>query len=48
MARMGISSVTAYRGAKVFEAEGLDLELAKMYGVHSRYSGFGINELAHL
>ena len=48
MGRMGISSVTAYRGAKNFEAEGLHHELATMYGLHSRYSGFGINELAHL
>lgn len=48
MARLGISSVTAYRGAKVFEAEGLDKNVAEMYGVGSIYSGLGLHELSYI
>ena len=48
MARMGVSSVSAYRGAKIFQAFGLDKELAALYGVRSEFGGFGLRELAQL
>lgn len=48
MARMGISSISAYRGAKVFQAFGLDPDLAALYGVRSEFGGFGLRELAQL
>ena len=48
MARMGISSVTAYRGAKVFQAIGLDKELADLYGVNSEIGGFGLKEIVQI
>jgi len=48
MARMGISSVSAYRGAKIFQAYGLDPDLAALYGVRSEFGGFGLRELAQL
>lgn len=48
MARMGISSVTAYRGAKVFQAIGLEKELAELYGVTSEIGGFGLKEMVQI
>ena len=48
MARMGVSSVSAYRGAKIFQGYGLDPDLASLYGVRSEFGGFGLRELAQL
>ncbi len=48
MARMGISRVSAYRGAKIFSAYGLDKELACMFGVESRVGGVSFSDLAKI
>jgi glutamate synthase domain-containing protein 2/glutamate synthase domain-containing protein 1/glutamate synthase domain-containing protein 3/ferredoxin len=46
MARVGISTVTAYRGTKAFNAYGVDPELAKQLGLHSDLGGVGLTEIA--
>ncbi len=45
MARMGISSVSAYRGTKGFTAIGLDADLAELFGVKSVLGGLGLRDL---
>ena len=47
MARMGISSLDAYRGAQLFEAVGLDAELVEtcLVGTPSPLGGIGFDEL---
>jgi glutamate synthase (NADPH/NADH) large chain len=48
MSKMGISTIASYTGAQVFEAIGLDRELAGCYfeGTVSRLGGVGIDVLA--
>jgi glutamate synthase (NADPH/NADH) large chain len=48
MSKMGISAVTSYRGAQVFEAIGLGQDLVDEYftGTVSRLGGVGLDELA--
>ncbi|HEY2672507.1 MAG TPA: glutamate synthase large subunit [Rugosimonospora sp.] len=48
MSKMGISTVTSYCGAQVFEAIGLDGELIDRYftGTSSRIGGMGLAEIA--
>jgi glutamate synthase (NADPH) large chain len=48
LSKLGISTVTSYRGAQAFEAIGLDKELIDTYftGTTSRIGGVGIDELA--
>jgi ferredoxin len=48
MARMGISRVSAYRGAKIFSAYGLNADLATRFGVESRLGGISFSDLAKL
>jgi glutamate synthase (NADPH) large chain len=47
MSKMGISAVSSYRGAQLFEAVGLDHEVVEMafHGVSSRIEGAGFAEL---
>ena len=47
MSKMGISTVSSYRGAQLFEAVGLDREIVDLAfcGVASRIRGSGFNEL---
>lgn len=49
MSKMGISAVSSYRGAQLFEAVGLASEVADMAfcGVASRIEGAGFEELEH-
>ena len=48
MSKMGISTVSSYCGAQVFEAIGLDSELVDRYftGTSSRIGGIGLAEIA--
>src|SRR5207245_7607610 len=48
MSKMGISTVSSYCGAQVFEAIGLDGELVDRYftGTSSRIGGIGLTEIA--
>ncbi|GIH19119.1 glutamate synthase large subunit [Rugosimonospora africana] len=48
MSKMGISTVSSYCGAQVFEAIGLDEELIDRYftGTSSRIGGIGLTEIA--
>ena len=48
MSKMGISAVSSYHGAQIFEAIGLDDELVEMAfrGTPSRVSGIGLEEIA--
>jgi len=48
MSKMGISTVSSYCGAQVFEAVGLDGELVDRYftGTSSRIGGIGLGEIA--
>ncbi len=48
MSKMGISTVTSYCGAQVFEAIGLDAKLATRYftGTASRIGGIGLDGIA--
>src|SRR5438874_1418924 len=48
MSKMGISTVSSYCGAQVFEAVGLDPELVERYftGTSSRIGGIGLAEIA--
>ncbi|MDR0626782.1 MAG: glutamate synthase large subunit, partial [Bifidobacteriaceae bacterium] len=48
MSKMGISTVSSYRGAQVFEAVGLSADLVDKYftGTTSRIEGIGLDELA--
>jgi glutamate synthase (NADPH/NADH) large chain len=48
MSKMGISTVSSYCGAQVFEAIGLDQELVNRYftGTSSRIGGIGLLEIA--
>jgi glutamate synthase (NADPH/NADH) large chain len=47
MSKMGISTVSSYCGAQVFEAVGLDAKLVRRYftGTASRISGIGLAEI---
>ncbi|MGC1210141.1 MAG: glutamate synthase large subunit [Micromonospora sp.] len=47
MSKMGISTVSSYCGAQVFEAVGLDTRLVERYfrGTPSKISGIGLNEI---
>ena len=49
MAKMGISTIRSYRGAKIFEAIGLSESLLKTYfGTdHSSIGGVGLKTIAH-
>ncbi|CAM3478546.1 glutamate synthase large subunit [Stackebrandtia soli] len=48
MSKMGISTVSSYCGAQVFEAIGLDQRLVRRYftGTDSRIGGIGLTEIA--
>jgi len=48
MSKMGISTLSSYRGAQVFEALGLSQELIDLYftGTTSRLGGIGLDEIA--
>jgi glutamate synthase (NADPH) large chain len=48
MSKMGISTVSSYCGAQVFEATGLDRRLVERYftGTTSRIGGIGLDEIA--
>jgi len=48
MSKMGISTVSSYRGAQVFEAIGLSQELVDSYftGTYSRMGGIGLDVIA--
>jgi glutamate synthase (NADPH/NADH) large chain len=48
MSKMGISTVSSYCGAQVFEAIGLDAELVERHftGTSSRIGGIGLTEIA--
>lgn len=48
MSKMGISTIRSYRGAKLFEAIGLDAELARTYfgGTTSNVGGIRLDEIA--
>ncbi|MDP9189937.1 MAG: glutamate synthase large subunit, partial [Actinomycetota bacterium] len=48
MSKIGISSISSYRGAQIFEAVGLDREMVDRHfsGTPSRLSGIGLDELA--
>jgi glutamate synthase domain-containing protein 2/glutamate synthase domain-containing protein 1/glutamate synthase domain-containing protein 3/ferredoxin len=48
MARMGISSLSAYRGAKGFSAIGIDATLADLYGVRSELGGLGLQDVSRI
>ncbi|RAP32559.1 hypothetical protein DID75_04685 [Candidatus Marinamargulisbacteria bacterium SCGC AG-410-N11] len=45
MARMGISTMSAYRGIKGFTAYGIDDELAQLFGVNDLVGGLSFHEL---
>jgi glutamate synthase domain-containing protein 2/glutamate synthase domain-containing protein 1/glutamate synthase domain-containing protein 3 len=49
LSKLGISTVSSYRGAQAFEAVGLDHEFVENWfrGTHSRLGGVGIEELAY-
>ncbi len=49
MAKMGISDVASYRGARLFDAVGLDRRLCRRFfgGVSSAVGGIGIDRLQH-
>ena len=49
MAKMGISTIRSYRGAKIFESIGLNESLLKTYfGTEtSTVGGIGLNTIAH-
>jgi glutamate synthase (ferredoxin) len=49
MSKMGISTLSAYRGAQVFEAVGIKAELVEKYfaGTPTRIEGVGIEDLAN-
>jgi glutamate synthase (NADPH/NADH) large chain len=48
ISKLGISTVSSYRGAQAFEAIGLDRKLVDAWftGTHSRLGGVGVEELA--
>ena len=48
MSKIGISSISSYRGAQIFEAVGLDTELVERHftGTPSRIGGIGLADLA--
>ena len=48
MSKMGISTISSYRGAQVFEAIGLNSEVVREYftGTPSRLDGIGLNGIA--
>ena len=48
MSKMGISTIRSYRGAKIFEAVGLNEELSNAYfgGLSSRIGGIRLDEVA--
>jgi glutamate synthase (ferredoxin) len=48
MSKMGISTLSSYRGAQIFEAIGLDRDLVEkhFYGTPSQLGGVGLTELA--
>lgn len=46
MARVGISTVSAYRGTKAFNAYGFDSDLAKSLGIRSDLGGIGLREIS--
>ena len=48
MSKMGISTIRSYRGAKLFEAVGLDAEIMERYfgGVLSTLGGAGLGDIA--
>lgn len=48
ISKMGISTIRSYRGAKLFEAVGLDAELARTYfgGTTSHIGGIRLDEIA--
>jgi len=48
MSKIGISSISSYRGAQIFEAVGLDTELVERHftGTPSRISGIGLEDIA--
>src|SRR5439155_872915 len=48
MSKMGISTLSAYRGAQIFEAIGIDGEVIEhyFYGTPSRLGGVGLKEIA--
>jgi len=48
MARMGISTVSAYRGCKGFTAIGLDPEVAALYGVQSTLGGLSLQDVSRI
>lgn len=48
MARLGISTVSAYRGSKAFSAYGLDSEIALSLGITSDLGGVGWQDIAQI
>ncbi len=48
MSKMGISTLSAYRGAQIFEAIGINADVIEryFYGTPSRLSGVGLKEIA--
>lgn len=48
MARMGISTVSAYRGTKGFYSYGINSVLASMLGISSIFGGVGLKEIARM
>jgi glutamate synthase domain-containing protein 2/glutamate synthase domain-containing protein 1/glutamate synthase domain-containing protein 3/ferredoxin len=48
MARMGISTVSAYRGCKGFTGIGLDPEVAALYGVQSTLGGLSLQDVSRI
>jgi glutamate synthase (ferredoxin) len=49
MSKMGISTLTSYRGAQIFEVIGLDVDVVDRYfaGTPSQVRGIGLTEIAH-
>ncbi len=47
-ARMGISSISAYRGTKVFSGYGLSDDIAKMLGIPSILGGIGLSDVENM
>lgn len=48
MARMGISTLSAYRGCKGFNAYGLNPELTQLLGIQGELGGLGLNDITTL
>ncbi|MBI4213904.1 MAG: glutamate synthase large subunit [Chloroflexi bacterium] len=48
MSKMGISTLSAYRGAQIFEAIGIDQDVVEtyFYGTPSRIAGVGLEDIA--